>query len=88
MPLQRLKRGIAGSKRKRWLAAKALETNFFDPGNAMESHAGREKIRNKFHYQFEREVSWTNLGKRTFGRVNGGLAFQGFQEEAGNAVPL
>jgi hypothetical protein len=30
----------------------------------------------------------TRPGVRAFGRVNGGLAFQGFQTIAGNAVPL
>ena len=37
---------------------------------------------------YEFEESWTRPGVRAFGRVNGGLAFQGFQKIAGNAVPL
>ena len=45
-------------------------------------------MRNEFYYQYEREKSWTHPGARVFGRVNGGLAFQGFQCLAGNAVPL
>ena len=32
--------------------------------------------------------SWTCPGVRAFGRVNGGLAFQGLQAIADNAVPL
>ena len=59
-----------------------------DPGHALERHAGKAKFKNKFYYQYEREDSWTRPGVRAFGRVNGGLAFQGFQRIAGNAVPL
>jgi hypothetical protein len=36
----------------------------------------------------EREESWTHPGLSAFGRVNGCLAFQGFQRLAGNAVSL
>ena len=61
---------------------------YIDPGYAMERHAGKAKFKNKFYYQYEREASWTRPGVRAFGRVNGGLAFQGFQTIAGNAVPL
>jgi hypothetical protein len=65
---------------------------WIDPGLALdaglERHAGKSKFRNKFYYQYEREESWTRPGVRAFGRVNGGLAFQGFQAIAGNAVPL
>jgi hypothetical protein len=61
---------------------------YVDPGHALERHAGKSKFRNKFYYQYEREESWTHPGMRAFGRVNGGLAFQGFQRLAGNAVPL
>jgi hypothetical protein len=58
------------------------------PGHAFERHAGKSKFRNKFYYQYEQEESWTRPGVRAFGRVNGGLAFQGCQAIAGNAVPL
>ena len=61
---------------------------YVDPGHALERHAGKSKFRNKFYFQYEREESWTRPGVRAFGRVNGGLAFQGFQRIAGNAVPL
>jgi hypothetical protein len=61
---------------------------YIDPGHALERHAGKLKFRNKFYYQYQREESWTRPGVRAFGRVNGGLAFQGFQKIAGNAVPL
>jgi hypothetical protein len=61
---------------------------YIDPGYAMERHAGKAKFKNKFYYQYEREESWTRPGVRAFGRANGGLAFQGFQKVAGNAVPL
>ncbi len=61
---------------------------YVDPGHALERNAGKSKFRNKFYYQYEREESWTHPGLRAFGRVNGGLAFQGFQRLAGNAVPL
>jgi hypothetical protein len=61
---------------------------YIDPGHALERHAGKLKFKNKFYYQYEREESWTRPGVRAFGRVNGGLAFQGFQQIAGNAVPL
>ncbi len=54
----------------------------------MERHVGKAKFRSKFYYQYEYEDSWTRPGVRTFGRVNGGLAFQGFQAIAGNVVPL
>jgi hypothetical protein len=61
---------------------------YIDPGYALERHAGKVKFRNKFYYQYQREESWTRPGVRAFGRVNGGLAFQGFQKIAGDAVPL
>jgi hypothetical protein len=61
---------------------------YIDPGHALERHACKSKFRKKFYYQYEYEDSWTRLGVRAFGRVNGGLAFQGFQAIAGNAVPL
>ena len=61
---------------------------YIDPGYALERHAGKAKFKNKFYYQYEFEESWTRPGVRAFGRVNGGLAFQGFQKIAGNAVPL
>ena len=61
---------------------------YIDPGYALERHAGKSKFNGKFYYQYEREDSWTHPGVRAFGRVNGGLAFQGFQKIAGNAVPL
>jgi hypothetical protein len=61
---------------------------WIDPGHALERHAGKSKFRKKFYYQYEYEDSWTRPGVRAFGRVNGGLAFQGFQAIAGNAVPL
>ena len=61
---------------------------YIDPGHALERHAGKLKFKNKFYYQYQREESWTRPGVRAFGRVNGGLAFQGFQKIAGNAVPL
>ena len=61
---------------------------YIDPGHALERHAGKAKFKNKFYYQYEREESWTRPGVRAFGCVNGGLAFQGFQLIAGNAVPL
>eukprot|EP00291_Cryptomonas_curvata_P014617 CAMPEP_0172155152 /NCGR_PEP_ID=MMETSP1050-20130122/2459_1 /TAXON_ID=233186 /ORGANISM="Cryptomonas curvata, Strain CCAP979/52" /LENGTH=112 /DNA_ID=CAMNT_0012824003 /DNA_START=662 /DNA_END=997 /DNA_ORIENTATION=+ len=61
---------------------------YVDPGHALERHAGKSKFRNEFYYQYEREKSWTHPGVRVFGRVNGGLAFQGFQCLAGNVVPL
>ena len=65
---------------------------YIDPGYAgsyaWERHAGKAKFKNKFYYQYEFEESWTRPGVRAFGRVNGGLAFQGFQKIAGNAVPL
>ena len=60
---------------------------YIDPGYAMERLAGKAKFRNKFYYQYEYEESWTRPGVRAFGRVNGGLAFQGFQNIAGNALP-
>ncbi len=61
---------------------------YIDPGHALERHADKLKLKNKFYYQYEREESWTRPGVRAFGRVNGGLVFQGFQTIAGNAVPL
>ena len=61
---------------------------YIDPGYALERHAGKVKFRNKFYYQYQREESWTRPGVRAFGRVYGGLAFQGFQKIAGDAVPL
>jgi hypothetical protein len=61
---------------------------WIDPGHALERHAGNSKFRKKFYYQYEYEDSWTRPGVRAFGHVNGGLAFQGFQAIAGNAVPL
>ena len=61
---------------------------YVDPGHALERHVGKSKFRNKFYFQYDREESWTHPGMRAFGRVNGGLAFQGFQRLAGNAVPL
>lgn len=61
---------------------------YIDPGFAMERLAGKTKFRNKFYYQYQRQESWTHPGMRAFGRVNGGLTFQGFQKVAGNAVPL
>ncbi len=57
-------------------------------GYAMELFAGKTKFRNKFYYQYEQQESWTNPGMRDFGCINAGLAFQGFQKIAGNAVPL
>ncbi len=59
---------------------------YIDPGYALERHAGKLKFKNKFYYQYERKESWTRPGVRAFGRVNRGLAFQGFQTIAGNAV--
>jgi hypothetical protein len=61
---------------------------YIDPVYAMERHVGKAKFKNKLYFQYEREESWTRPGVRAFGRVNGGLAFQGFQKVAGNAVPL
>ena len=61
---------------------------YVDPGHALERHAGKSKFRNKIYFQYEREESWTRPGVRAFGRGYGGLAFQGFQRIAGNAVPL
>jgi hypothetical protein len=55
---------------------------YIDPGYALERHAGKSKFKGKFYYQYEREDSWTRPGVRAFGRVNGGLAFQGFQKIA------
>ncbi len=57
-------------------------------GMQPKDEAGKSKFRGKFYYQYEREDSWTSHGVRVFGRVNGCLAFQGFQQIAGNAVPL
>jgi hypothetical protein len=54
----------------------------------LKRYAGKLKFKNEFYYQYEREESWTRPGVRAFGRVNGGLAFQGFQTITGNAVPL
>ena len=61
---------------------------YVDPGHALERHASKSKFRNKFYFQYEREESWIHPGMRALGRVNGGIAFQGFQRLAGNAVPL
>jgi hypothetical protein len=61
---------------------------YVDPGDALERHAGKAKFRTKFYYQYEYEEFWTRPGVRAFGRVNMGIAFQGFQTIAGNAVPL
>ena len=60
---------------------------YIDPGCAMERLASKAKFRNKFYFQYEYEESLTCPGVRAIGRVNGGLAFQGFQNIAGNAVP-
>ncbi len=38
--------------------------------------AGKSKYARNLYLQFEREDSWTRLGVRAFGRVNGGLVFQ------------
>ncbi len=52
---------------------------YIDPCYAMERHAGKAKFKNKFYFHYEREDSWARPGVRSFGRVNGGTAFQGFQ---------
>jgi hypothetical protein len=61
---------------------------YIDPCFATEQHAGKAKIKDKFYFQYEREDWWIRPGVRAFGRVNGGTAFQGFQIQAGNAVPI